>query len=124
MAFKREWAFIRENTVFLLLKKTTPEEGVKVIRNLNIRKSCQTTDIPNKVIKLNLDILATFIYTNTSTTVHAELVPVHKKNCKRDRENYKPVSIISNFSKVYEKNLYSQLYNYFENILFSKSMWL
>ena len=50
---------------------------------------------------------------------HAELVTVHKKNRKRDKENYRPVSILSNFSKVYEKLLYSQLYNYFENILFS-----
>ena len=49
---------------------------------------------------------------------HAELVPVHKKNCKRDKENYRPVSILSNFSKVHEKSLYSQLYTYFQNILF------
>ena len=32
--------------------------------------------------------------------------------------NYRHVSILSNFSKVYDKNLFSQLYNYFENILF------
>ena len=49
---------------------------------------------------------------------HAEIVPVHKKNCKRDKENYIPVSILLSFSKVYEKVLQSQLYNCFENILF------
>ena len=49
---------------------------------------------------------------------HAEIVPVHRKNCKRDKENYRTVSIPWNFSKVYEKVLYSQLYNYFEKILF------
>ena len=38
-------------------KKPTPEEVVKVIRNLNKLKSCQTTDIPTKVIKLNSEIL-------------------------------------------------------------------
>ena len=32
--------------------------------------------------------------------------------------NYRHVSILSNFSKVCDKNLFSQLYNYFENILF------
>ena len=48
--------------LFFLSKKTTPEEVVKVIRNLNIRKSCLTTDIPTKVIKLNSDILAKCIY--------------------------------------------------------------
>ena len=43
-------------------KQTTPEEVVKVIRNLNLRKGCQTTDVPIKVIKLNSDVLAKFIY--------------------------------------------------------------
>ena len=38
-------------------EKTTPEEVVKVIRNLNKLKSFQTTDIPTKVIKLNSEIL-------------------------------------------------------------------
>ena len=42
-------------------KETTPEEVVKVIRNLNIRKSCHMTDIPTEVVKLNSDILAKFI---------------------------------------------------------------
>ena len=43
-------------------KKITPEEAVKVIRNLNIRKTCHTTLIPIKVIKSDSHILAKFIY--------------------------------------------------------------
>ena len=42
-------------------KENTPEEMVKIICNLNIRKSCQRTDISTKVIKVNSDILAKFI---------------------------------------------------------------
>ena len=110
-------------STFSFKKKKIPEEVVKVIRNLNIRKSCQTTDIPTKVIKLNSYIL----YTNTSTTVfdrgeflnelkHAG--SVQKKNCKRDKGNYGPASILLYLSKVYENILYSQLHNYFENLLF------
>ena len=53
---------------------------------------------------------------------YAELVPVHKKNSKHDKENYRRVSILSKFSKVYEKILYSQLYNYFENTLFPSQL--
>ena len=119
---------IRISNLLFLSTKTAPEEVVKVIRNLNIRKSCQTTDIPTKVIKLNSDILGKFIYKHFSYCIdrgkfpnelkHDELVAVHQKNCQRDTENYRPVSVLWNFSKIYEKILYSQLYNYFENILF------
>ena len=73
----------------------------------------------NQIIKLNLNILAKFIhkhfnyYTDTdefpNELKHAELVPVHMKNCKRDKENYRLIKILSNLSKVFENFLYSQL---------------
>ena len=48
---------------------------------------------------------------------HADVIPVHKKKDKCVKENYRPVSILTNISKVYEKLLYNQLYSYFDNIL-------
>ena len=50
---------------------------------------------------------------------HADIVPLYKKNNKCEKENYRPVSILSNLSKIYEKLMYNQLYEYFDNILFS-----
>ena len=41
-----------------------------------------------------------------------------KKKDKSDKNNYRPVSALSNYSKVYEKLICNQLYQYFENILF------
>ena len=49
---------------------------------------------------------------------HADIVPIYKKNSKCEKENYRPVSILSNLSKIYEKLMYNQLYEYFDNILF------
>ena len=46
------------------------------------------------------------------------IVPVYKKNNKCEKENYRPVSIHLNFSKIYEKLMYDQLYDYFDDILF------
>ena len=43
------------NSVFSF-RKTTEEEVLKVIRNLNIKKSCQTSDTPTKIIKLDSNI--------------------------------------------------------------------
>ena len=33
----------------------------KIIKNLNIRKSCQGCDIATKIIKLNIDLFSSFI---------------------------------------------------------------
>ena len=50
---------------------------------------------------------------------HADIVQIYKKNSKCEKENYRPVSILSNLSKIHEKVMHNQLYEYFDNILFS-----
>ena len=74
---------------------------------------------------LNNDLIAKFIAENVNSFTdegefpselkHADIVRIHKKKGKSDKSNYRPVS---NYSKVYEKLIYNQLYQYFENILF------
>ena len=49
-------------------------------------------------------------------------VPMYKKGNKNLINNYRPVSLLPIFSKIYEKYIYDKLYNYFEgNDWFSKS---
>ena len=48
------------NTTFNL-RKNYSNEISKVIDNLNIKKTWQNSDIPTKIIKLNKDIIASFI---------------------------------------------------------------
>ena len=50
---------------------------------------------------------------------YTEVTPIHKKDDKTDKENYRPISILPNLSKVYERLMYNQIYPYFETI-FSK----
>ena len=42
---------------------------------------------------------------------------MYKKIPKNSKTNYRPISILSNVSKIYERYLYDQIKNYFENIL-------
>ena len=44
-------------------------------------------------------------------------MPVHKKKDPTDKTNYRPVSILPLLSKVFEKVMYIQLYDYMENFL-------
>ena len=109
-------------------RKTTQEEASNVIQDLNTKKSCQTSDTPTKIIKLNSDIFSNLIYKHFNCCIdkgefpndlkHADIVPVYKKNNKCKKENYRPVSILSNLSKVYERPMYNQLYYDFDNTLF------
>ena len=48
---------------------------------------------------------------------HADVTPIHKKEDKSDKTNYRPVSILTNVSKIYEKLIYSQLYDSFDGKL-------
>ena len=45
----------------------------------------------------------------------ADVKPAHKKGSRNDKENYRPVSILPNISKIYERCLFKQLTNYFED---------
>ena len=45
-----------------------------------------------------------------------DVTPVHEKKDKSDKTSYSPVSIlITNISKIYEKLIYNQLYDYFDD---------
>ena len=47
-------------------------------------------------------------------------MPVHKKEIKSDKLNYRPVSILPNLSKIYEKLVYQQFYEHFNSMLSPK----
>ena len=45
------------------------------------------------------------------------MTPVHKKDAKTSKDNYRPVSILSDISKIHERLLFKQISEYFEPIL-------
>ena len=63
-----------------------------------------------------------FVWDFPSYSKRGNIVPVRKKGSKDLINNYRPVSLLPIFSKIYEKCIYDTLYNYFEgNDVFSKS---
>ena len=94
----------------------------------NTHKTCQLKDIPTKTIKMNDDIFTSFICIHFNYCIdigdfpqalkHSDVTPVHKKKEKSDKTNYRHVGILANLSKIYQKLIYNQLYDYFDKILF------
>ena len=47
----------------------------------------------------------------------ADVTPVYKKKLKNSKDNYRPESILSNISKIYERCIYDQIQLFFNSIL-------
>ena len=47
----------------------------------------------------------------------ADIKPVYKKDSRNEKENYSPVSILPNLSKIYGRCMYTQMNKYFDSIL-------
>ena len=81
--------------------------------SLNTTKACQDTNIPTKILKENADIFSDFLFAYYNASVVksskfpsiltlADIIPVFKKGDKECKNNYRPVNILPNMSKIFE----------------------
>ena len=99
----------------------------KIINNLDTSKATQQGDIPTKIIKHNKDLFSYFISTSFNNAVNkgvflnelkqADIKPICKKESRNEKENYRPISILPNLSKVFERCMYDQLKDHFDKLL-------
>ena len=93
------------------------------IGNLKPKPSCGVDRVSNKLLKLTSGYLAkplTMIINQSFETgifpnrlKLARVLPIYKKNEEFLLENYRPVSVLPSISKVFERIMYNQLYDYF-----------
>ena len=106
----------------------TRDEIHREIANLDHTKASQDNDIPTKIIKANSDIICEVIYNDYNYNLvdngifpdflkTANVTPVFKKGSRTDKKNYRPVSILPNLSKIYERLIYKQLSKFSNNIM-------
>ena len=103
------------------------DDVLRKIRNLDPSKSSQQTDIPTKILNYNSEYFAGYFHENInfcfensclpSDLKFADVTPAYKKKSKNSKDNYRPASILSSISKVYERCIYDQMEAYFETIL-------
>ena len=96
---------------------------------MNQRKATQSCDIPTRVIIKNPDIFSDVLCNNSNNSVvwsnfpqclkTADITTLNKKGKRTLKENYRPVTILPNLSKIYEKIMFTQMTKFFENIFFS-----
>ena len=99
--------------------------------NLKISKATGVDGIPAKILKLSCNIIApslTYSFNlSISTGVfvddwkRAKVIPVYKSEDRKKCENYRPISILPIISKLFEKEVFGQLYQYLiDNSLLSR----
>lgn len=102
----------------------TEEDVLKAISNLQSKCSTGYDEISTKLLKLigkeiAQNITITFNLSLKSCKFPdvmkiAKVIPLHKKGDNTQFNNYRPVSLLPAFSKIYERILHDQLYEYLE----------
>ena len=107
-------------------KPVQPTYVKHILNKVNPNKSTGYDDIPPKVVKMCSEelsyTLAELINSAFKCNIFpddlkkAEISPIYKKKDDMIKDNYRPVSILSIFSKVYETIIADQLMDYFKDI--------
>ena len=113
---------INPHSYSFFLSATGPDEISKIITGLDTNKSTGPFGLPVFLLKLFVDFFSIWLSelinlcfeTGEFPTLlkMAKVAPIHKKESKLNYLNYRPISLLSVFSKIYEKCIYKRIYHY------------
>ena len=97
-------------------------ETAAVTNSLNTNKPTTYNNIPVKTLLENNDICSPFICKILNNSIlnctfpaslkMADITPAHKNDEMTAKENYRPISILPSVSKIFERTMYDQIYEY------------
>jgi hypothetical protein len=106
------------------ISPVTENETSKIINSLKSKKSSGYDGVSNKMLKLCQKQLrkplAHIINKSISTGIYPERLkyavinPLHKKGDKLSIYNYRPISLVTGFAKIFEAVMYQKLYQHLE----------
>ena len=121
---------IKENiksSQFFELPKAQVNQINRLINSLDITKATGPDSIPPKLVKLSSNIIDSHLCNIINQDIEnanfsdgakvASVRPIFKKKERIEIENYRPVSVLNVFSKVYEKYILETLSSFIDNFL-------
>jgi hypothetical protein len=104
----------------MILKNTTTYEIDKIFHSIKSKNSSGYDEISSRILKVSAPYVLsplTFIFNKILTTgvfseriKFSEVKPLYKKGNTTDFSNYRPISLLTSFSKILEKIMYDILY--------------
>ena len=109
----------------LSLQHVTVKQVKKLLKNLKSSHSTSIDELDSYAVKLAADVIAQPLHHVIVLSVNqnkfptawkfSKVIPLHKKLSQLERKNYRPVAILSPLSKILEKVVYLQMYEYFSS---------
>ena len=107
--------------------KNTAMHGIgKIIHSLKSKDSSGYDGISLRILKISAPYVLlplTFIFNKSLLTGNfperlkfSEIKPIHKKGDSTDFLNYRPISLLTSFSKIIEKIIYKRLCSYLSTV--------
>ncbi|PNF13662.1 hypothetical protein B7P43_G16878 [Cryptotermes secundus] len=106
------------------LHNTSTSEILKIIKNFAWKNSQGFDEIPLKLLKISAPFIASplsyIINKSLSTGIFPDrmkysiIVPLHKKGALNNVANFRPISLLPSFSKIFEKVIYKRLLVHFQ----------
>ena len=89
--------------------------------SVNPQKPGGYDKVAPKLVSLSADVLAKPFMHVVDSGIHSHtfpvVTPIFKKDNRHNKQNFRPISVLNTFSKVFEIYLFDQLSTYFEPIL-------
>ncbi|XP_031337191.1 uncharacterized protein LOC116166376 [Photinus pyralis] len=118
-------ASVKFSDVHFQIKEVTPCKVRDVIKSLKRSNTKDIYGISSCIIKYSIDQLVLPLTKLVNLTLLsgyfpdelkvAQVIPLFKSGDSKDIKNYRPISILPTFSKIYEKIIYNQIADYFES---------
>ena len=109
-----------KNTIFF--SPTVPEDVECLISSMKTNKASGPNSIPTNILKLFKKEFSKPLSDMVNISFNqgvfpnilkiANVIPIHKKGDKLDCNNYRPISLLSNISKISEKSMHIRLVNF------------
>ena len=102
----------------IIWKTMTGKEIYEITKNLKWKKSFGYDEVPSWIVKLSIPFISSLIFiinkmlSSGVFPAHlkfSHISPIFKKGNKTEISAYRPVSLLTSFSKIFEKVIYNKL---------------